>query len=73
MAETREERAAELRERSGRTEFDDSAPRWGGRRETPAAQYSAELEALADRYLAGEWSPRLQARAEYLEAAIRGR
>ena len=73
MAETREERAAELRERSGRTEFDDPAPRRGGRRDTPAGQYSAELDTLADKFLAGEWSPRLQARAEYLEAALRGR
>ena len=72
MAETRAERAAELRERSGRMEFDGPAPRWRGRRDTPAIQNSAELEALADRFLAGEWSPLLQARAEFLEASIRG-
>lgn len=71
MAETREERAAELRERSGRTEFDDPAPRWGGRRDTSAAQYSAELDTLADQFLAGEWTPRLLHRAESLEALLR--
>ena len=71
IAESRAERAAELRERSGRIEFDTPAPIWRGRRDTPAAGYSAELDALADRFLAGEWSPQLQQRAESIDALLR--